>query len=454
MDNILRDSSSKIKFAKKILLTTHSRPNSDTICSLSAMYILLTDHYKKEVDVIIPSDLSIRLNNIVNFSGIPNEKILKDLPQKFYTISIKKNAEGIDNVSYNEDDKNFNFVITPLNGLLDIKDVKIEENGSNYDLIIIIDTPSLNFLGDLYKKNIGIFQHTPSMSIDFHKSNSRYANFVITYPEVDTTSQVVLRMMKDLNINLNEITAKLLISGIYSFINLSIRNKIRSTTFEDMGVLSKFGVSLKDANNLLYAPNTPNDVYLVGDLLNSSNSYESSTVKGKIIGCKVSLNKEELETIDMEKIAQIVSWNVQVKDHKLVYVIFQRSINESYVYISTYDENVDISSIAKSLNALGDKNFIRGIFSGDMHATADKINELLGVTSMLTEDPNSNNGFWPQDYPVESNSGMSPFVNNNFSTPSSIPSFPTSNSSIVDNSVKEDSKNDEDVVLFDPRSGK
>jgi nanoRNase/pAp phosphatase (c-di-AMP/oligoRNAs hydrolase) len=447
-----------IRSSKKILLVIQARPSIDGVCALAAMYALLTTHYKKEVDIATNAEFSPRASAILRKAGIEKDKILQDLPQKQYVISIKKQGEKIESINYNETDSTFNFVITPFNGALDLESVDVSESGSNYDLIITIDTASLNFLDELYKKNTGIFQNTTTISIDNHKSNSGYATHTVIYDDVDTTSQVVTRFMEDLGMKFDELYATILLAGIYSFTNLGTRNKVRPETFADMSRLIALKAKLPEATDILYAPNTVNEIFLIGDILDSANEGTSSVfADAKVVGCKISLNKEELETVDMDKVAQVVFWNVKIPGYKVGYIIFQRSQTTSVGYLNAYDSDINLTEILKTVNGKGDKTSGKIIFESDMNATEEKIKDALGIAFVQKENkftPPSFTGqpfddFGPElDFPMPTAPVFTP--------PAVMPPISAPTPAPTDGEEKKDNPAipTATVKFFDPRAGK
>ncbi len=457
--------SEKLKSSKKILLTTHSRPSIDAVCSLSVLYSVIKNNYKKDVDVAIPSDVGVRMQHILEKVGIASSSILKDLPQRVYVITIKKQGEKIESINFNEEDGKFNFFITPFNGTLDLSSVAINESGSNYDCIITVDTPSLNFLGDLYKKNEGFFSSVDIVSFDNHKSNAGYAAYTAVYDEIDTTSQAILHFLEESGIKLDDTVSTLLYAGMYSHLGLTMRNKVRKTFYDDLAVLVQNKAKINQVHDMLYAPYNINEIFLVGDILDRSNEGKAAKLdNAKVIGCNITLNKEELETVDMDKTAEVVFWNVKLEGVQLGYLLFQRSVEETVGYIYAYDADLNILSYIKQLEGKGDKLSGKVVFKSDVNTAEKTLKEVFGIE--LTEKDKGkfmDNGF------ATNENGMFDDMSDDFDFPEPKPYLPPMPSApIFDQQLSPPSpvptpkeeenaeqKSSDDVpALFDPRAGK
>lgn len=379
--------SETIQSAKKILIVTHSRPSIDALASIAVLYAIIKNNFKKEVDVAIPTVLGERAYALLGNVELAKERVLQDLPPRTYTIKIKKQGEKIESLSYNDSGDTFNFVLSPFNGVLDLKSIAVTEEGASYDLIITIDTASLKFLGEVYKQNSALFDATPIISFDNHrKSSAGYAKYSVTYEEIDTASQLMLRFLQDAQIALEEVHASILFAGISSFLNLGMKEKVRTGTYTDLAKLLEYKANLSTVHKMLYAPTNINEIMLIGDILASINEGTSEKLGNKkVVSCKVTLNKEEVDHIDTDKVAQTVFWNTKLHDAVLGIVTFQKSQKESVTYLCSYDNNGDISTYLQTLQGRGDRFSGKILFECDMNEAEARVKDVLGI--MFTINP-------------------------------------------------------------------
>ena len=372
-ESLNRQIADLIVSSNNILLITHKDPDVDVACSLAAFYGFLKEHFKKQVDICFTNTLQPRNSGIFAKANIQKESILEDLPQKNYTISIKREGEKIESVKFDNDESAFNFVITPFNGKLDLKSISITESGAQYDLIICFDIQNVNQLGDLYKNNGTLFDPARIVNFTLKKSDQQFAQYDVQSEAVQTISQLVLSFLRFLQVQLPQSVSPLLFAGIYSSLKVSIAERIKANTFIDLAFAAQGSINMQEVNDILYSPASLNEIFLIGDILDSSNEGEIELIEnGKMIGCKISFNKEELDLVDMDKVAQIVFWNIKIPKLVFGYIIFQRSHNESSVFIQGYQHKEDVKSALQNKNASENKETFHYTFEGDMNqAEAD-----------------------------------------------------------------------------------
>ena len=64
----------------------------------------------------------------------------------------------------------------PKGGAFSPKDVGVAERAAKYDLIVTVDTPSLDMLGVLYAQNAEAFLGAVKINIDSHIANENFGD--------------------------------------------------------------------------------------------------------------------------------------------------------------------------------------------------------------------------------------------------------------------------------------
>lgn len=181
-----------IKSSKKILIISHINPDGDTLGSMSGLYSLIKENYKKECDTLVDN-----------------------LPSTYAFLPKIGSAKF-----YNSIDKSL-----------------------VYDLVITVDVAAIDRMDEV---KVFFDKAAVTLNIDHHATNNAYANYNIVVPEASSTGEVIVAMAEKLGWKLNYdaalalYTAILTDTGSFKFSNTSTK------TFETVAKLLDFGVKPHD----------------------------------------------------------------------------------------------------------------------------------------------------------------------------------------------------------------
>ena len=150
-----------IKSAKNILITSHVNPDGDTLGSMCGLYSLIETNYKKKCDMLAVSKISKM------YEYVPNIKLVKQLGEY--------------------------------------------DKSREYDLVICVDVAALDRICDgqvLFNKA------KKTVNIDHHETNIGYANLNYIDGKASSTAEVIFKIAKELNWDINLDAAKSLYVGI------------------------------------------------------------------------------------------------------------------------------------------------------------------------------------------------------------------------------------------------
>jgi phosphoesterase RecJ-like protein len=160
----------QIKKAENILITFRKTWNGDSVASALAMYLFLKK-LDKQVDIVAEKfDQSNLYSFLPSYSEIKNS--VENLRQ--FIISLDITNTKVNQIKYKVEDNTLNFIISPKDGFFDHDDISSRSSGFKYDLIIVLDTPDLEFLGKIYDNDTEFFYSTPIINIDHHGSNEEF----------------------------------------------------------------------------------------------------------------------------------------------------------------------------------------------------------------------------------------------------------------------------------------
>src|SRR3989344_711834 len=136
-----------INQARHVLVTFRKKATVDAVSGALALALVL-QKIGKLVDVVcdgfaLPGELKF----LPQADTIANR--LSNL-QKL-VISLRRSQNNVDQFSYDMESGDLKIYLTPKSGSFSKGDVKTEQSDYKYDLIITVDTPDFDSLGDVYR---------------------------------------------------------------------------------------------------------------------------------------------------------------------------------------------------------------------------------------------------------------------------------------------------------------
>lgn len=241
--------SKKILESQRIAITSHLRPDGDSICTSLA----------------------------IAFMG--------ELLGKNVTIINKDNTPF------------------PFNHFPDIDKIKIGQiSPDNFDIVILLECANVSRSG---QENI---INTFKVNIDHHHSNDYYADINWVEPEASAVAEMAYTLAEKLNIQITPQIANQLYCAIVSDTGSFQFSNTRSRSFEICHKLIKHGASPIKASELLFNNNPPEKIKLLGIVL----STLQMTERGNIAVITMfkqnsySLNLREIDTEDITTLARSI----------------------------------------------------------------------------------------------------------------------------------------------------
>jgi len=217
-----------IQRAEDILVVSHRNPDGDSLGSMIALKITLEKLGKKVTMACSDSPGQI-------FSFLPkiSEILTKIDVSKDLVISVALKNAQLKKLGYKkvEQDNKIEILITPESGRFEPSDVTSQVKGAKYDLIISLDTPNLERLGELAQP-ADLFYEVPVINIDHHPANERFGK--VNWVELVATStaeilvSLIEALQKDKSLLDQEVATALLTGLIYdtsSFQNINTTPK-------------------------------------------------------------------------------------------------------------------------------------------------------------------------------------------------------------------------------------
>lgn len=215
-------------------------PSIDTVAAATALYLILT---KKGLVISLVCSTKIDYDLI----GVDKIQSSPNAPGDNLVISFPYVEGAINKIDYFIDNETFNLVITPRAGAkkLDYNQVKFSYSGGNFDFVIVLDTPTLNSLGELYQNNIQLFQGREIINIDRHFTNTSFGTVNIVKKDVASLSELIYQIIKQNQLEIDKDIATNLYSGIAAATNNFTSYSTNADTFQTIAELLRAGAIKK-----------------------------------------------------------------------------------------------------------------------------------------------------------------------------------------------------------------
>lgn len=217
-----------------------SNPTGDATAAACSLYLGLTKMGKT---------ITLICANPPNMDLTASDKIQSQfaISGDSFVASFPYTDGSIDKVDYNIQGNSFNFIVTPRQGFpkLDPKQVKYSYTGGIVDFIIVIDSATLNNLGPVYLDNQTQFQGKDIINVDRHLTNSFYGTINYVNKTSSSVSELALKILQGLQVEIDRDMATNLYAGIASATNNFSSYSVSADTFENIASLLRFGAVKK-----------------------------------------------------------------------------------------------------------------------------------------------------------------------------------------------------------------
>jgi len=196
-----QQTTSLIQKAERILLLTHQNPDSDAIGSILGFYLVLRK-LKKDVEAACSDEAPKNLQFLPFWQSLKKEVT----GTREFVLTLNCSSAFVEKLGYKLEGGNLKIVITPKQGNFKKEDLSISSGSFKYDLIIVLDTPDLERLGNLFDQNPGVFYETPVVNIDHHPTNTYFGRVNLVDLTATSTSEILIAILEALDKGQNLLT--------------------------------------------------------------------------------------------------------------------------------------------------------------------------------------------------------------------------------------------------------
>lgn len=218
------------------IIALPAKATPDAVAAATSMYLALTKMGKTVTLVASENPQS----DLIGVDKIQNNLVTGG---NNLVVSFPYTEGSIDKVDYKIEDDRFNLIIAPREGheKLQPKDVQFSYTGGKIEFIIVIDTPNLNALGEIYQKNENKFSGKNIINIDRHLINNNYGTINMVVKTSSSTSELVYQVIHALGIQVDKDMATNLYMGIATATNMFSSYSVNADTFEAVSHLLRAG---------------------------------------------------------------------------------------------------------------------------------------------------------------------------------------------------------------------
>lgn len=312
-----------------ILIALPKVPTTDAIAAGLAMFMFLEKQGKKPK--IVASEFALPSTH----SFLPrSEEIFSDITAlRKFVISLDVSKAQVAELNYDLQGDKLNIYISPKNGFFSEKDVSVAHGEFAYDLIITLDAPDLESLGDIYDNNIEFFYKTPIVNIDHHPVNENFGQINIVDIKATSVSEIIFELFQRIDEKfLDEYIATNLLTGIISKTKSFKTSTVTPRSLAIASHLISSGARREEIVKHLYQTKSIHALKVWGKALTKLNKDAENQIVWSILTAKdfieAGATEEELEKIIDELI-------VNTPEAKNIFILYDKPGFGSKVLICT-----------------------------------------------------------------------------------------------------------------------
>ena len=296
MKNLYQEFEKNVKKSKNILIVSHVNPDGDTLGTMCALQCAIYKQYKKKAEMLILS----KLPKVYGF--LPNISEAKVLSQ------FDKSRE--------------------------------------YDVVIAVDVASLDRLIDAQI----LFERAKfSINIDHHRTNNHYGSLAIVEPRASSSGEVLYKMLKELNWEIDLNTATCIYTAILTDTGGFRFENTRAEVFKIAAELTEIGISPRCLYKKCYESKSKATVLFQGYCINKA-IFSSDDKIAYTIVYKRDIEKFAVGDDATDGIAETLR---AINSTDVSFVV--KEVDTKICKISMRSKNIDIAKICSKFGGGGHK---------------------------------------------------------------------------------------------------
>ncbi|MCK5416626.1 DHH family phosphoesterase [Candidatus Parcubacteria bacterium] len=345
----------QIKKSQNILITFNKNWNGDAVASALAIYLFLKK-LNKNCDLVAENYKQKDLFNFLPY----HDKIKNNFNAlRKFIISLDITNTKIEKIKYKKNTNSLDFIIFPQKGFFKKEDIEVKSGKFKYDLIITLDSPELESLGDIYELDTEFFYHTTVINIDHKSSNENFGQINLIELSAVSTSEIIYNLLSKYSDEaITEDIATHLLTGLIVKTKNYRTHNITPKMLSISSRLIKLGADREKIVNKLYRSRSINILKLWGIVL----TRLTSTLNNKIVWSTITKSDfKETNTIknDIPEIIDELITNVPTVKIAIIFYELGNSDNPETEIIIYSTKNINPLELMKKWQAKDEQNLTK-----------------------------------------------------------------------------------------------
>ena len=256
-----------IRRADKILCLSRAEAGPDGIAAVIA-FQALGQKLGKEIVAVLPHGVS---HNLRFLPG--HENIEKDLGEPGdFVISLSTIKSHVERVKYTIEEDSVDILITPKDGSFRPEDVTFRHNAAHFDLIVILDCPTLEALGPVFNDHTELFANAPTLNISANPATADYAKVNLVDATKSSSCDILFVCIQNDKKYLEQMDADLatsLLTGMIASTGSFLRPNTTASSLEAASLLQNIGAQQSDIIEHLFKQKSFNTLKVWGRIFST-----------------------------------------------------------------------------------------------------------------------------------------------------------------------------------------
>jgi phosphoesterase RecJ-like protein len=270
-----------------------------------------------------------------------------------FVVTIDLQDAKLQDVEHQVVDGKINIVVSSEQGTILPEQVSFPKPKKKYDLLVVLDAADLAQLGDFYLQNYTIFGEIPSLNIDHHISNKKFASINLVDDKASSTTQIIYELLKQMNVSVTPDIATLLLTGIITDTGSFQNQNTTPEAFDLAAELIEQGARQQEIIKQVYKTKQLNTLKLWGKILSGIQVDEPNRLVWATV-TKADFSETGTTEKDTGDIIDDLLANAEEADTVLLLV--EKSNGTVYGSLRTVGEAKNASKIAEMFGGGGHQN--------------------------------------------------------------------------------------------------
>lgn len=273
-----------------------------------------------------------------------------------FVISLDVSKNKISDFSYEITDEKLNIYLSPKTGLFDEQGLQTKHENCKYDLIIVLDSPSLQSLGKLYTDHVDIFSELPIINIGHDPANEFFGQINLVDATASSTAEVISKILKHQDTQIEPDLATKILAGIIAKTKSFRAPNLSPKTLELASRLIELGARRDEIIQNFYRTRDVETLRLWGRALARLKSSSEHKLVWSVLGREDFLHAGATGDAELADVIHELIVNCPQAD--VVALIYEQEPLKNCVLLST-PHGRDASEIGKIFGATGSRQLVK-----------------------------------------------------------------------------------------------